>query len=51
MILTFALLLAASSPLIAVGLWRRRRVKLAVSALTPGKTAAYATIAGTRRRY
>ncbi len=51
MILTFALLLAASSPLVAAGVWRRRRARLALQALGPGKTAAYTTIAMTRRRY
>ncbi len=51
MILTFAVLLVAASPLVAAGLWRRRRLRLTVRALGPGKTAAYTTIASTRRIY
>ncbi len=51
MILTLALLLAASSPLLGFGIWRRRRLRLAAQALKPGKTAAYRTIASTRQRF
>jgi hypothetical protein len=51
MIVTLAILLAASTPLLAAGLWRRRRVRLAIAALKPGRTVAYTTIALSRRHY
>lgn len=51
MIVTLALLLASATPVLAASLWRRRRVRIALRALGPGKTAAYSTIAGSRQRF
>ncbi len=50
MTLTLALLLTASTPLLAATFLRRRRMRLAVQRLGPGLTVAYGTIARSRRR-